>query len=52
MCSVGDAFDVNVEGKLPVKDYVCDDCKNQFKGIGKNVMCPSCQSRNVAEFKI
>ncbi|MGP8330937.1 MAG: hypothetical protein ACT6FB_01135 [Methanosarcinaceae archaeon] len=50
MCSVGDSFDVNIEGKLPVKEYVCNDCKNQFKGIGKNVMCPSCQSRNVADF--
>ncbi|MGP8321925.1 MAG: hypothetical protein ACT6FE_06345 [Methanosarcinaceae archaeon] len=51
MCSVGDSFDVNIENKLPVKEYICDDCKNQFKGIGKNVMCPSCQSTNVAEFK-
>jgi predicted Zn-ribbon and HTH transcriptional regulator len=51
MCSVGDPFDFNMEGKLPVKNYVCNDCKNKFKGIGKNVKCPSCQSSNVTESK-
>jgi rubrerythrin len=49
MCSVGDAFDLDLEGNLPVKDYVCKDCGNKFKGIGKNVACPSCQSKNVTE---
>ena len=49
MCSVGDAFEVNVEGKLPVKEYSCNDCDSKFKGIGKNVMCPSCQSKNVTD---
>jgi predicted Zn-ribbon and HTH transcriptional regulator len=49
MCSVGDSFDIDMEGKLPVKNYVCKDCGNKFKGIGKNVKCPSCQSSNVAE---
>ncbi|MCL7411052.1 MAG: hypothetical protein P1P69_02500 [Methanosarcinaceae archaeon] len=49
MCSVGDAFEVNVEGKLPVKEYSCNDCNSKFKGIGKNVMCPSCQSKDVTD---
>ncbi|MBW6470403.1 MAG: hypothetical protein K0A90_04190 [Methanosarcinaceae archaeon] len=49
MCSVGDAFEVNVEGKLPVKEYSCNDCNSKFKGIGKNVMCPSCQSKDVID---
>ncbi|AKJ37401.1 MULTISPECIES: FmdB family zinc ribbon protein [Methanosarcina] len=49
MCSVGDSFDLDMEGNLPVKDYVCKDCGNRFKGIGKNVKCPSCQSKNVVE---
>ena len=31
MCSVGDAFDIDVEGKLPVKHYVCKDCGNKFR---------------------
>ena len=49
MCSVGDSFDIDMGEKLPAKDYVCKACGNRFKGIGKNVKCPSCQSKNVAE---
>ena len=49
MCSVGDAFDLDLEGKLPVKNYVCKNCGNKFKNISKNVKYPSCQSGNVAE---
>jgi len=51
LCSVGDMFEINVEGDLPVKEYVCSDCDNKFKGIGKHIRCPSCQSNNVAEIK-
>lgn len=49
MCSVGDLGDVNLEDNLPVKEYVCNDCNNKFKGIGKKVKCPACQSDNVRE---
>lgn len=49
MCSVGDSFDIDMEGKLPVKDYVCKACGNKFKGVGKNVKCPSFLSKNVEE---
>ena len=47
MCSVGDAFGVDVEETLNPKEYTCKDCKNNFKGIGKNVLCPACRSSNV-----
>lgn len=49
MCSVGDSFDIDLEDKLAPKNYVCKECANRFKGIGKNVKCPSCQSANVEE---
>ena len=29
------------------KKYKCLDCGNDFKGLGKKVICPSCQSDNV-----
>jgi Zn finger protein HypA/HybF involved in hydrogenase expression len=35
--------------KLKTKRYRCLDCENDFKGIGKRVVCPSCQSENVEE---
>lgn len=49
MCSVGDSFDIDMEEQIHPKDYVCKDCGNRFKGIGKNVKCPSCLSKNVVE---
>ena len=30
-----------------IKKYKCLDCGNDFKGLGKKVICPSCQSENV-----
>jgi rubrerythrin len=31
------------------KEYRCKDCGEGFRGVGKNPICPSCQSDNVAE---
>lgn len=45
MCSVGDAFNIEVTA-LNAKFYKCGDCKNEFRGVGKKVICPSCQSAN------
>ena len=33
--------------KLKTKRYRCLDCGNEFKGIGRRVVCPACQSENV-----
>ena len=46
--SGGPMADVDL-GKLKSKKYKCNDCGNKFKGIGKKVICPSCQSDNVEE---
>ena len=35
--------------KLKTKKYHCKDCGNSFKGLGKKVVCPSCQSENVVK---
>lgn len=37
-----------IGSQLGVKSYKCGDCGNSFQGIGKNVVCPSCRSSNVA----
>ncbi len=47
MCSVGDAFAVDTEDNFNPKEYICKDCGNKFKGIGKKIICPACQSSNV-----
>lgn len=48
MCSVGDSFG-NMEMEIPIdaKLFKCEECKNEFKGIGKKVVCPSCNSKKV-----
>lgn len=49
MCTVGGPMaDIKMK-KLKTKRYKCMDCGNEFKGIGKKVICPSCQSDNVEE---
>ncbi len=47
MCSVGDMIDMDISGEAVVCEYVCNDCGKVFKGIGKNLRCPSCHSLNV-----
>ena len=48
MCSVGDTFGNMEIPQFESKLYKCEDCKNEFKGIGKKVICPSCMSKKVA----
>ncbi|HEY9245769.1 MAG TPA: hypothetical protein VIO11_02875 [Candidatus Methanoperedens sp.] len=47
MCSVGDAFNIEITS-LDAKFYKCGDCSNEFRGVGKKVVCPSCHSKNVS----
>jgi rubrerythrin len=49
MCTCGESYDVDADENLPTKDYICNECENKFKGLGKNVKCPSCKSKNVTE---
>lgn len=48
MCSVGDAFNIEIAA-LEAKYYKCDDCSNEFRGVGKKVVCPSCHSDKVTK---
>jgi Zn finger protein HypA/HybF involved in hydrogenase expression len=50
MCTVGGGPDVGeIESIITASDYVCLDCNNKFKAMGKKAMCPSCKSRNVKQ---
>ena len=47
MCSSGGPMaDIDLK-KLKTKKYHCKNCVNSFKGLGRKVICPSCQSDNV-----
>jgi len=47
MCSSGGPMAELSMKKLKTKKYKCLDCGNDFKGLGKKIICPSCQSDNV-----
>ncbi|HUW66527.1 MAG TPA: hypothetical protein VMW20_00585 [Candidatus Nanoarchaeia archaeon] len=47
MCSVDDAFSVDVADALEAKECKCKDCGNLFRGMGRRIMCPTCHSKNV-----
>ncbi|VVB90380.1 Uncharacterised protein [uncultured archaeon] len=47
MCSVGDSFGMEIEGGTEVHYYVCNHCSKKFKGIGINMTCPKCHSKDV-----
>ncbi len=48
MCSVADMPEFDIEKiEMDLKEYVCLDCENKFKGIGNSVICPACKSNNV-----
>ena len=47
MCSSGGPMaDLSMK-KLKIKKYKCRECGNEFKGLGRKVICPSCQSDDV-----
>ncbi len=46
MCSTGGPMgDLNLK-QLKTKKYKCKSCGNEFKGIGKKVICPNCKSED------
>ncbi|MGZ4846644.1 MAG: hypothetical protein ACXV2A_02265 [Halobacteriota archaeon] len=49
MCTVGGPFGNEDIKRLEAKQYSCNECGSKFKGIGKNPMCPSCQSEDITE---
>ncbi|MGZ4909179.1 MAG: hypothetical protein ACXVI1_00370 [Halobacteriota archaeon] len=51
MCTVGGPFGNEDIKRLESQRYACNECGSKFKGIGKNPMCPSCQSEDVTELE-
>ena len=47
MCSGGGPFITMETGWF--KNYCCKNCGKKFKAIGKNPICPSCQSEDPEE---
>ncbi len=44
----GPIVDIDINN-LKTKKYRCLNCGNKFKGLGKKIICPSCQNNNIKE---
>ena len=48
MCFADSSVSVDIDSEeITANQYRCMDCKTNFKGLGKKISCPSCQSKNV-----
>jgi Zn finger protein HypA/HybF involved in hydrogenase expression len=48
MCFADTSVSVDIDpDDIVANQYRCTDCKTTFKGLGKKICCPSCQSTNV-----
>ena len=48
MCFADSSVSVEIEeGNLIMEEYQCMECSFSFRGIGKKVRCPSCDSAKV-----
>jgi DNA-directed RNA polymerase subunit RPC12/RpoP len=48
MCFADTSVNVELEpDEMEIAQYRCMDCKTNFKGLGKKIKCPSCESANV-----
>lgn len=48
MCFAESSVSVEIEeGDLVTDNYECMDCNSKFRGLGKKVTCPTCESKNV-----
>ncbi len=47
MCLVDSSTSIDIESGELGTQYRCEDCGTKFRGIGKKIRCPSCESTNV-----
>lgn len=47
MCLVDSSTSVDIDSVEIGEKYQCINCKTKFRGIGKKVHCPSCDSVDI-----
>lgn len=48
MCFAESSVSVEIEeGDLVLNQYKCMDCGSKFRGVGKKMKCPTCESSKV-----
>ncbi len=48
MCFIDSSVNVDIDpSQITGVQYVCRECGNKFKGLGKNISCSACGSSDV-----
>ncbi len=47
MCLIDSSTSIDIDPDKVGDQYRCIDCNNIFRGIGKRIRCPSCESVNI-----
>lgn len=47
MCLVDSSTSIDIDSAEIGNQYKCMDCETKFRGLGKKIKCPSCESTNI-----
>ena len=47
MCLADSSTSIDINSEYIGTQYKCSDCETKFRGLGKKIKCPSCESTNV-----
>ena len=47
MCLVDSSTNIDIESEDIGSQYICTDCETKFRGLGKRIKCPTCESTKV-----
>ena len=47
MCLADSSTSIDIDSEDIGTHYKCNDCDTKFRGLGKKIKCPSCESTNI-----
>ena len=47
MCLIDSSTSIDIDSGDIGDQYICTNCETKFRGLGKKIKCPSCESANV-----
>lgn len=47
MCMTDSSINIDIDSSDLGEEYQCINCNTKFRGIGKNLHCPSCDSMQI-----
>ena len=47
MCLIDSSTSIDIDSGDIGNQYICTNCETKFRGLGKKIKCPSCESANI-----